>query len=337
MRRSRPSRRAPPRPRRWYLLIHQIPPEPLYLRAKVRQRLARVGAVPLKNAVYILPLSEDCLEDLQWIAEETVAGGGEAYVCAAEFTDGRTDEAIVGRFRRERDAEYEALSQALREPIRKARRGGGAKPPEEDLPALLSRARRRFDDIARLDFFEASGRGPAQRLLRELERLARRPAAPPTPGEKAAGPAGRTWTTRRGVQVDRIASAWLIRRFVDPKARFRFVDQGEPPREGELRFDIVGGDFTHEADRCTFETLLARAGLDDPALVPVAQIVHDIDLKDGKFARPEARGVEQLLAGLLATHPGDEERLDRGFALFDELYASFRGRGARPFEKEVSQ
>ncbi|HYT32587.1 MAG TPA: chromate resistance protein ChrB domain-containing protein, partial [Thermoanaerobaculia bacterium] len=135
---------------------------------------------------------------------------------------------------------------------------------------------------------------------------------------------GRTWVTRRGIHIDRIASAWLIRRFLDPNARFRFVDAKEPARPGDLQFDMVGGDFTHEGDRCTFETLLARTGVANRALVDIAEIVHDIDLKDGKFARPEAAGIERLLTGLILANPEDEARLQRGFVLFDELYQSFR-------------
>lgn len=142
---------------------------------------------------------------------------------------------------------------------------------------------------------------------------------------------GKTWVTRRGVKIDRIASAWLVRRFLDPAARFRFVDPaGNEKRRGELRFDMVGGDFTHEGDRCTFETLRKEARLDDPGLTPIAEIVHDIDLKDGKYGRPEASGVKQLLEGVLHAHAADEERLERGFALFDDLYASFRRGGAAP-------
>ena len=136
---------------------------------------------------------------------------------------------------------------------------------------------------------------------------------------------GRTWVTRRGVQIDRIASAWFIRRFLDPKARFRFIgSKGQGSRPNDIRFDMVDGDFTHEADRCTLETLLLRTGVRNPALTPIAEIVHDIDLKDGKFARPEAAGLERLLMGLLVSHPDDRGRLDRGFALFDALYHSFR-------------
>jgi hypothetical protein len=130
--------------------------------------------------------------------------------------------------------------------------------------------------------------------------------------------------TRRGIHVDRIASAWLIRRFLDPKARFRFIDPKEPRRSGELTFDMVGGDFTHEGDRCTFETMIARTGLADRALTQIAEIVHDIDLKDEKFGRSEAAGIERLLTGLVLANSADEARLDRGCVLFDELYQSFR-------------
>jgi hypothetical protein len=295
----------------WYLLIHQLPPEPLYLRAKIRQRLSRVGAVALKNAVYALPRREDCLEDLQWIAEEAVTGNGEAYVCEAEFPEARIDALLVEEFRSARDRDYEALADELESS------------PTEGEPALrLARARKRFEEIARIDFFEAPGRRTVEKLLKSLESKSRRPGPPSGPG--VPNWIGRTWVTRRGIHVDRIASAWLIRRFFDPNARFRFVDAKEPARPGDLQFDMVGGDFTHEGDRCTFETLLARTGVANRALVDIAEIVHDIDLKDGKFARPEAAGIERLLTGLIFANPEDEARLERGFVLFDDLYQSFR-------------
>ncbi|HEY3203786.1 MAG TPA: chromate resistance protein ChrB domain-containing protein [Thermoanaerobaculia bacterium] len=314
-----PRAKKGPAPLPWYLLIHQLPSEPLYLRAKIRQRLARVGAMALKNAAYVLPRRDECLEDFQWIAEEAIAGGGEAYVCEAEFLESRTDTVLVEQFRGARNADYEALAKTIREWSGSGRRGSPV-PPEEDLPALIARVRKRFDEIERIDFFRASGRTKTRKLLRELEnrRRPRRPA--PGPDDLA----GRTWVTRRGVHIDRIASAWLIRRFVDPKARFRFIDPKEPARVGELSFDVVGGDFSHEGDRCTFETLLARTGVAEHALTEIAEIVHDIDLKDGKFGRAEAAGLEQLLIGLVLANPEDEARLERGMLLFDELYQSFR-------------
>ena len=131
----------------------------------------------------------------------------------------------------------------------------------------------------------------------------------------------RVWVTRQDVYVDRIASAWLIRRFIDPDARFKFVrGKGYVPEPDELRFDMFEAEFTHEGDRCSFEVLLSRAGLADPALVAIGEIVHDIDLKDSKFGREETSGIAHLVAGLSITHKGDEQRIERGAAVFDDLY-----------------
>jgi hypothetical protein len=311
--RRHPTRRDREGAPHWYLLIHQLPPEPLYLRAKIRQRIARVGAVALKNAVYVLPRREECLEDFQWIVEEAVAGGGEAYVCEAEFLEGKTEQALVDQFRAERDLDYAALSEEIRD--RKKEKDG-------ELPLRAARARKRLDEIRKIDFFDAPRRKEAEKRVAELDAASRRPHRRTGPGRSSL--LGRIWVTRRSIHVDRIASAWLIRRFVDPRARFRFVDPKEPPRKGELRFDMVGGDFSHEGDRCTFETLIARTGLTDRALTDVGEIVHDIDLKDDKFGRPEAPGIERLITGLAIANPRDEARLERGLTLFDELYQSFR-------------
>ena len=158
--------------------------------------------------------------------------------------------------------------------------------------------------------------------------------------EQTAGPApaealrGRVWVTRRGVYVDRIASAWLIRRFIDPDARFKFVPaKGYEPAPGELRFDMYEGEFTHEGDRCTFEVLLSRAGLDDPALAAIGEIVHDIDLKDAKFGRPEATGIAHLIEGVGRTARFDPNRTKReadqwpSHAAFDEAASGSSGSG----------
>jgi hypothetical protein len=313
--RRHPARRGPEGALRWYLLIHQLPPEPLYLRAKIRQRLSRVGAVALKNAVYVLPRLEECLEDFQWIGEAAVAGGGEAYVCEAEFLGGKTEQALVDRFRAERDADYAALVEEIR---------GWKREKDKDLPLRAARARKRLEEIRKIDFFDAPRRKEAEKRVADLDAASRRPRRRTGPGRSSL--LGRIWVTRRNIHIDRIASAWLIRRFVDPRARFRFVDPKEPARKGEVRFDMAGGDFSHEGDRCTFETFVARTGLTDRALTEVGEIVHDIDLKDDKFGRSEAPGIERLITGLALANPRDEARLERGLILFDELYQSFRRR-----------
>src|SRR5262249_47738029 len=135
----------------------------------------------------------------------------------------------------------------------------------------------------------------------------------------------RTWVTRKGIHVDRMASAWLIRRFIDPAATFKFVPgKGYRPERDELRFDMFEAEYTHEGDHCTFEVLITRFQLEDAALRPIAEIVHDIDLKDAKFERPEAAGVDRLVAGIAMAHKDDSARLERGAAMLDDLYEYYR-------------
>ena len=148
-------------------------------------------------------------------------------------------------------------------------------------------------------------------------------------GRTIDGISGRTWVTRQGAKVDRIASAWLIRRFIDPAAELRFVDpEGYEPAPGELRFDMFEGEFTHAGERCTFETLVERFGLADPALRAIAEIVHDIDLKEERFCHPETAGVASMIDGIAAARADDGERVRRGGEMLDDLNAHFRARAA---------
>jgi hypothetical protein len=289
----------------WCVLIHQIPPRPLYLRAKVRQRLTRIGAISLKNSVYVLPRTDEAIEDFQWIAEEITAGGGQAYICAGDFLTGVTDRELVEQFNADRRLDYEGLRENLGD------------------PSALERNRARLQEIRAIDFFHAPEGKEVQKMMRALESRVKSKI------NKHPAVAGKTWVTRRGLKVDRMASAWLIRRFIDPRARFHFVDvENWKRRPGEIAFDMVGGDYTHEGDRCTFETLIAAFRPKASGLRQIAQIVHDIDLKDKKYGRADAAGVQQLIEGIVAGHPGDEERLERGLALFDDLHRSF-SRSAR--------
>ena len=308
----------------WYVFMHQLPPKPLYLRAKVLKLLARAGAVPLKNSVHVLPLREGSLPALERISAVALSGGGDTHTFRARPVGHPSQEQLVRAFQRARDEDYRELTTRLRRwQTQLAMSDSSSRGP---FRIRLGHARRRLQQIVRVDFFQASRRGEAEAALRELEARLAVGATTHVPGARDANRelVGRTWVTRRGIQVDRIASAWLVRRFIDTKARFRFIDlHEEQARAGELTFDMMGADFTHEEDRCTFETLVRRIALGDAALARVAEIVHDIDIKDGKFGRPEARGIEQLLCGMLAAHPDDEARFERGSALLDDLYQSF--------------
>jgi hypothetical protein len=318
---------------RWLVLIHQIPPHPNYLRVKVWRRLQRLGAVAIKNSVYVLPRTESAREDFEWIRREIAACGGDGAVCEARFVDGLEDEQIVGLFHAARNTDYGQISDEARALL-------------GDLPArvrdeqrgfadnALGRLRRRFAEVTAIDFFAATGQQVAAGLLAKVEaRLQGAPAERERASKKARAVAarGRVWVTRAGIHVDRMASAWLIRRSIDPDAKFKFVtDKGYRPRPGELRFDMFEAEFTHEGDLCTFEVLLERFGLDDPALAAIAAIVHDIDVKDAKHGRPETAGVDHMVAGIAMAHDDDAVRLERGSALFDDLYAYFKKKKATP-------
>jgi hypothetical protein len=309
------------------LLIHQIPPRPAYLRVKVGRQLQRVGAVAIKNSVYALPAGEEAQEDLQWVLREVVKGGGDASIVEARFVDGLSDAQVVSLFQAAREGDYRALGVQCAE-VSSALPKRGPPPANRSAEAAgqIARLRHRLGEIVAIDFFGAPGREAVEALVAGLEARMKPETEAQQPSKLTPSSEeyrGRTWVTRAGIKVDRMASAWLIRKFIDPKAQFKFVPaKGYAPAPRELRFDMFDAEFTHEGDQCTFEVLLRRFGLGEPGLRHVAEIVHDIDLKDAKYGREEAAGIGQLVAGIAASHPDDEARLARGTALFDDLYAS---------------
>jgi len=311
---------------RWLLLIHQIPPRPAYLRVKIGRRLQSLGAAAVKNSVYVLPLSDQALEDFQWVRRAVIDGGGDATVCEARFVEGLSDAALEALFNRARDFQYAAIgkeARALRSLA--ARRARARLPDSAPTAGALARLHKRLAEVAAIDFFGAPGRGEVEGAMAAIEKAMRRRESPRAAAHPAGDVRGFTWVTRSGVQVDRIASAWLIRRFIDPDARFKLVPGHQyPPAADELRFDMFEGDFTHEGDACTFEVLRQRFELTDPGLRDIAEIVHDIDLKDEKFGRPECPGVGLLLGGIVMRHPDDEARLREGGAVFESLYSAFK-------------
>ncbi len=229
---------------RWLMLIHQIPPKPAYLRVKIGRRLARIGAVALKNTVYVLPRGDGAQEDFQWVLREVVSAGGEATLLDAHLVDGPTDAEVEALFRSARDADYAEVAEAARAIEQRL----GAAEPEEDArrqaDGELARLERRIEEIAAIDYFGASGREAADGLLTALRARLTPKSTPPPTSEKHMREEfhGRVWVTRTGVQVDRIASAWLIRRFIDQEATFKFVPaKGYAPAPRELRLRHVRG------------------------------------------------------------------------------------------------
>ncbi len=319
---------------RWLLLIHQIPPKPSYFRAKVGRRLQRIGAVAIKNSVYVLPANEQTREDLQWVAREIVQDGGDATLCTASLVEGLRDEQVEALFQAAREADYAQLAEEARSAASNAPARVSA--GDEERPALeaeLARLKKRIAEIAGIDFFGAPGRTVAESAIALLEKKlrAREPkgeSAPPRP--KPSAYQQRTWVTRKNVHVDRIASAWLIRRFIDKRPNFRFVaGQGYRAKQGEVTFDMFEAEFTHVGDRCTFEALVEQFDLRAPGLTALGEIVHDIDVKDGKFGRAEASGIAALIAGIALAHREDEARIALGSSIFDALLELFQRKRSR--------
>lgn len=303
--------------RRWLLLLHQIPPKPAYFRAKVLRRLAQVGALPVKNSAYVLPDSEDALEDLEWICQEIRQQGGAAWLFRAETLFGMSSDQIEDAFRQLHTPEYEDLIQQGRALLQQAG------PGSDETLGTYRRLSRRNQELRRVEFFECPRRPELEQLMNEIEKQLH--AGEAHEARLTVAASGRIWVTRRGVKVDRIASAWLIRRFIDPEAVFHFVDPDSYSHHtGDIRFDMFEGEFTHQGEACTFEVLISVHNLKaDAALVAVAEMVHDIDLKDGRFQRVETAGLARLIDGLCSQTPVDELRLERGGLIFDSLYGSF--------------
>jgi len=318
---------------KWLLLIHQIPPKPAYFRVKIWRRLQSLGAVAIKNAVYVIPRNEESFEDFQWILRQIVEGGGEASICGVGFLEGLTDEQVEAMFQAARDADYTQIAEEAKSLVDSIFSTAAAITDEDKarLEANLNRLRKRFSSVFAIDFFGAPGRESAETLIEHLDVRLKEAQKKSEPAKSESEKPdltvlrGRTWVTRKGLYVDRIACAWLIRRFIDPDAQFRFVSsKGYRPRTGEIRFDMFEGEFTHEGDLCSYEVLVKQFFQADQALIEISKIIHDLDLKDTKFKQSETAGIGGLITGLASAHKSDEARLERGSAIFDDLYEYFR-------------
>jgi len=329
--------------RKWLLFVHQLPSSPSNLRVRTWRRLQQLGAIPIKQAVYALPDTPNAREDFEWLKSEVKAAGGDANVFAADNVDAWSDDALIEEFRRSRQDAYTALAREVEKVLKRAssaRRPRGTRAPS--IRRLVEVFRERLTTIEGVDFFGSAGRDRVKTLLKQLEERASDTRGPAV-SVKSASPAdpdtyhGRLWVTRPRPGVDRMASAWLIGRFIDSKARFGFAaDRDAVPAEA-VPFDMFGVDFSHQGESCTFETLCAVFGIEEPAVARLATIVHDLDLKDGKFGAPEANTVGTLLDGLQLTHADDEALLTHGMALFDALFKGFehsaRSTGPRPLAR----
>lgn len=261
------------------------------------------------------------------MVKEIIAGGGTASLSRAEFLEGLTVAQVEALFCAARDEEYEKIvydACLLKESLAVISEQSASQPAHKK---RFNRLRNRFSDTRAIDFFHAPARVRVEGILAECEVLLGLSSQAPQPAACFMDEyIGKTWVTRSGIHEDRMACAWLIKRFIDEGASFRFLDNTDSlAAPEECTFDMFAGDFTHRGDRCSFEVLLDCFGIDDTSLNNLAEIIHDIDLKDGKYDRTEAQGVLALFRGITVKEKDDHLRLERGNLILDALYASFSG------------
>ncbi|OOP56125.1 MAG: hypothetical protein AYP45_10930 [Candidatus Brocadia carolinensis] len=317
---------------KWILLTHQIAQDAPNLRVKVWRNLKKRGAVLFKNAVYLLPYTKEHEESMQWICKQIRDSGSDASLFITESMDKKHKEEIIKTFQEACNKEYvpciDQCSDVLKQIEQIEGTEGVTDRSVEDLKRKLSEIVKSADEIAKIDFFHAPQR---DEFLEKIESIRKRiekwskkmkeeaPVVNTVYQKKAF--LGKKWVTRKDIYIDRLASAWLIRRFIDPNAKFVFISKGENnlPKNA-IPFDMYGAEFTHHGDACTLETLIKAFDLKDHALRPIAEIVHDIDLKDNKYNRKESEGIAQIITGLSKKLNNDNKLLEKGMEIFDALY-----------------
>ena len=339
------SRSRPTKPQ-WILLIHQLPPKPTNLRVRIWRKLQKLGAVAIKNSVYVLPATDKAHEDFQWLKQEIESAGGDASVFKAASVEGTTDQEIIGAFRKARDeefaavaAEFDRLTGAIREQSRGKHLSAGRLSAHE---SEIDRLHSELERITRNEFFPGTRRVSAFAAFERCQKGLRAAQGPKTNTGSSdtkhakldvAKYQGQRWVTRRHLHIDRLASAWLIKQFIDKRPRFYFVAEGETI-EGAIPFDMFGADFTHHGEDCTFETMLKSFGLTgNKGLREIAEIVHDIDLKDDKFHRLEAAGLNSIIDGLSKVLRDDRKLLQQTGIIFDGLHALLSKDAVKPGPK----
>ena len=309
------------------LLLVGLPPTPSSLRVRIWRRLRAFGAVPLKRSAYLLPDTPERYEDFQWLAQEILREGGDATLVRVQQIENVTPADVLRLFHEPRDADYKDLAARYRKVLQALERKSSVARVQDELTRLA----KDYQRVRDIDFFDAPGGAEVRRLEEVVAMRTRRPEAAgraekPAPALDLAALRGRRWVTRPRPHVDRIASAWLIKRFIDPTAEFVFAPPAKFP-EAAIPFDAPGVELTHHGDDCTFETLVKRARLRDRRLRRLAEVVHEADLRDGKFPHEEARGIDVAIRALLAASPDDHQVLGQGMALFEGLYATTSKKG----------
>ena len=300
----------------WLILLYALPSKKTALRVALWRKLKKIGALSLKTSAHVLPDLPVHFERFQWLAQQARDGGGEATLVRATQIEGMSNEHLSHLFNEARKLDYVVLARAVNELAKINRRR-----PSRGFTDALDKLRRQFQDLLAIDYFSCPTAHDVETLLRKAATL-HEPAARRAPAAlNRKDFQWRVWLTRPRPEIDRVGSAWLIRKYIDPHARFVFRPSpaGYP---GAVAFDMLDVEFTHHGGDCTFETLLKRFAITDKVAVRIGEMIHDADLEDAKFQRAECIGIDLLCKGWARLKWSDAEILKAGLRAFDALYAS---------------
>lgn len=315
----------------WLLLIHQIPPKPDSFRVKIWRALQKTGALQLKNAIYVLPVSDINQEKFRAIIKEIIKGKGDAFLCQSQFIQGIDNNEIIEQFNNDRSEKYKSLADELRS-IQKSYFDKKTKLTEDELMAIehsFGKLGRLLRELKEIDLFDCVEQEPTQKLFNnislKLEDLRAGNTKQNVLKKDSRLYQGKTWVTRHNVHTDRLASAWLIAGFIDKNPTFKFVKESNyKNKKDEICFDMFDAEFTHVGDKCTFEVLVESFSLTKTPISIIAEIIHDLDLKDTKFNRLETPGIGMVLESIIASENDDFKRIEKTKVLFDNLFKTFK-------------
>ena len=275
----------------WLFLLFNLPAKQSSERVKIWRQLKKFGAVQLKTSTYVLPDEPVHYERFQWLAKEIVDTGGEATLVRVKDIEGMPHAAVVALFNEARARDYDEIFEPLTHLIKDKK---AHKASAETFASELEKVRRRFQEIQEIDYFQSSRGEDLRPLFLKAELLGSPQKKPETkPRLRTSDYRGKTWITRPRPEIDRVGSAWLIRKFIDSEAKFVFANTPAVAPQA-IPYDMFEVEFSHHADHCTFETLIERFGIRDRAVLRIAELIHDADLEDDKFHRIEGFGVEQI-------------------------------------------
>jgi hypothetical protein len=312
---------------KWLFLVHQIGTRNSRERVRVWRLIKKVGAELYRNSVYVLPYSKERLEDFQWVCQQIRDSQGEASVYVSQARDPKEDRVLQSLFLKSREETYSRLFEDSKKLLNRVQRSKQANRFTYGLQKLVQKAlkqiRERLEETNKIDFFRKSPPGELRQILESLQNHLtiehKEISLLPVRRQSIKAFQGKVWATRENIHIDRIASAWLILRFIDRKAKFVFAPEGELPILA-IPFDVFGAELSHHGEDCTFETLMKSFGLRDRGLKSIAEIVHDVDLKDHMFERAEASGLDTIIRSLALKFQDDHRLLQTCIEIFDALY-----------------